>query len=691
MTIIMCRSSSTDKKGGAAPPSRKMQSFAAAVILLAAFLFVWIGSENQVLLQETTGLQFWSSVSKADHQTCAALCEERKAKPQKNKYYGRAMDLLDTTKMLQKAERAKKFLLEDLQKLYGAKHFDAIFKEGDHYRPFANAFEPDKAVSMERLKRKLMIKLLKVKAKVIQHESSVNGMCDCWDGKNKAIPKRNDALVMNDGDLFEKYVWATGGHSASAGHGNLFNETYTAFLELDLVEVFGSVGIEFIGRNHAMGGTPSNGEIAMCFEQVFGSDVDIFSWDYGMTDGGKNNQRFLHYAYRGGLSQGRPVVVALNAGGRSKKSKLKMIRDLEEMGMAGFLEEEDLIKKMKVGTPDSSQMKEKDLLALPDYVRNLKCGDQIEKGDPFCASEKFNNALCSNRGKQTSWHPGWKAHALTGRGVSLFLTQALIEALKSLVELKDGDDNTLLTRLQEEDDALFSNFTSSPFPASEVGNLLKFNEDDKDNKDFDVSQFLTGSNFCRTGRLPAQARFLGYMFEDGRTGGPAPTGQETYEVGISDKEVKKNAGNGTTMRLARETQHMVMGCPVTVHPDSKDAFYANALDDWTTLTLPNQAERQAYDYDPSNFKGLFLIYFIGCDWGKCEKGLLKEAELKEKKWEMRVNGKQVKEIKSLGFEASIAQFEDGIHVAPNSQGVFDVEIKIHEKDSFVKISGFVII
>ena len=26
-------------------------------------------------------------------------------------------------------------------------------------------------------------------------------------------------------------------------------------------------------------------EISMCFEQIFGSDIDFFSWDFGMTDG----------------------------------------------------------------------------------------------------------------------------------------------------------------------------------------------------------------------------------------------------------------------------------------------------------------------------------------------------------------------------------------------------------------------
>ena len=657
---------------------------------MAAFLFVWIGSENQLLIKDTTGLQFWSSVSKEDHAACATLCEERKARPKKNKYYGRALDLLDTAKMLKKAEQAKTFLLEDLRKDYGVKYFDSIFKdENGHYRPFASAFGPEKQTSMDRLKRKLIIKLLSVKEKVKQHESSVNGMCDCWNGNNKAIPKKKGAVVVNDGDMFEQYVWATGGHSSSAGHGNLYNESYTAFLEKDLVEVFGSVGINFEGRNHAMGGTSSNGEIAMCWPQVFGNDVDIFSWDYGMTDGGNNAQRYLHYGYRGGLSQGRPIFMGLHIGGRGKPQREMKLKELEEMGMAGFIEDDTLVHKMHEAIPDSGKMKEKELLALPDYVRNLKCIDQIEKGDPFCAQEKFNKYLCNSRGKQTGWHPGWKEHAMTGHGVSLFLTEALIEALKSLVELQE-EDSEILSRLQQEEDALFMNFTSSPFPESEIGNLFKIAGDDEYN-DFDGAQFLTGSNFCRTGRLPAQARYLGYMTETDKTGGPAPTGQETYDVGVDEKNAQKTAGNGTEMRLVRQGKDIVRDCPVTCHPDSKDVFFTNSLDGWTRTTIPNEAEREAYRYNPKDVKGMVVIYLRGCDWGKCEKGFLKSEDLEEKKWEMKVNGKAVESLAKIGFDGILAKFSDGLYVSPNDRGTYDIEIKVNEKDSFVKISAFVIL
>ena len=47
----------------------------------------------------------------------------------------------------------------------------------------------------------------------------------------------------------QNYIWATGGHSASAGHGNLYNESYTAFMERDVKDIFGSIGIDFHGRH----------------------------------------------------------------------------------------------------------------------------------------------------------------------------------------------------------------------------------------------------------------------------------------------------------------------------------------------------------------------------------------------------------------------------------------------------------
>ena len=92
-----------------------------------------------------------------------------------------------------------------------------------------------------------------------QAEWHVHG-CDC---------RHDDAVMTEDAtnlhtnttllppipSYYARYVWATGGHSAAAAHGNLYNESYTAYMERDVKTVFASIGIDFEGRNYAMGGT----------------------------------------------------------------------------------------------------------------------------------------------------------------------------------------------------------------------------------------------------------------------------------------------------------------------------------------------------------------------------------------------------------------------------------------------------
>lgn len=80
-----------------------------------------------------------------------------------------------------------------------------------------------------------------------------------------------------------RFVWATGGHSAAASHGNFFNQSYTAYMESSVSVVMSAVGIDFEGRNYAVGGASSGPEIAFCSEAMFGKDVDTISWDFGMT------------------------------------------------------------------------------------------------------------------------------------------------------------------------------------------------------------------------------------------------------------------------------------------------------------------------------------------------------------------------------------------------------------------------
>lgn len=149
----------------------------------------------------------------------------------------------------------------------------------------------------------------------------------------------------------------------------------------------------------------SASEISFCSEQIFGSDVDFLSWDYGMTDG-NYPERLLHYGYRGGISPGRPALLGVKINGRSYNARRQRLETLEELGMAVFYGYEESLAAMRAAIPDTLGMNDEAIKNMPEYVRNMKCNDKIEDGEPYCKTEKFTKGICSPRNKQTSWHPG---------------------------------------------------------------------------------------------------------------------------------------------------------------------------------------------------------------------------------------------------------------------------------------------
>ena len=142
--------------------------------------------------------------------------------------------------------------------------------------------------------------------------------------------------------------------------------------------------------------TRSSGyEVAMCWPQIFGTDVDIFSWDYGMTDG-RPLPKFIFYAYRGGIRPSQPTFVGINPA-----FKDKAILQLGEMGLDTFSFEP---KGLGYAVPDSLEKSPEEVEKLPEYIRWFKCGTKIEGGDEACGKRKFTPGC--RRSKQTSWHPG---------------------------------------------------------------------------------------------------------------------------------------------------------------------------------------------------------------------------------------------------------------------------------------------
>ena len=116
---------------------------------------------------------------------------------------------------------------------------------------------------------------------VIQPAGGVNVPNNSWDRLRARIVIKLMDVLSNSSNRQPTFVWATGGHSSAAGHGNFYDESYTAVMEKNVRVIFDAVGIQFTGRNYAMGGSDSAPEAAWCNEEIFGADLDVLSWDYG--------------------------------------------------------------------------------------------------------------------------------------------------------------------------------------------------------------------------------------------------------------------------------------------------------------------------------------------------------------------------------------------------------------------------
>ncbi|VEU44807.1 unnamed protein product [Pseudo-nitzschia multistriata] len=609
--------------------------------------------------------------------------------------------------------------------LYRTNHWG---KESDELKEYFLKSDAKYWNSVENLQRKMMIKLLLQKAP---------------DAKGKSS---------------NKYVWATGGHSAAAGHGNLFKESYTKVMEATAVSVFDAAGLELEARNFAMGATSSAAEMSMCFKEVYGDDVDIFSWDFGMLEARYYlSGRLLHYATRGFLSNQQdpqsivPAFVGLQELDESRRKSMVELHDAfrgtgsyaedslaENNGLALFLTDTSYWKIMTEAVPETSGLTSAEIEELPELVRYFKCNGGIEKGDPFCGEKKYSEEVCPKRDGQVSWHPGWKYHALLGNSMALFLTEMLLGSVttleKEVREIKNGkgisDDDALaelLGRLLEEEKTL-QNFihsaTTKQLPKShdkvywynntednwemypEVLEYLSVNATDDFRDRFnalDRQALFVGPSICHTARLPSKTRFTGTLTNQPEmTGEQAIFGRETYFVGIMEEEFHDQNVAKQQEGIVSDDNHEITLVSILKErekdcgeelaaPDYHDYFMTHSSEGWTSLTFPNDAEQAAYNYkqNADRYKGMLIIVPRFCGFGQCEEGFLGYREYNEGKWEMVVNGVPVTALTMMGHEAILLEHESGIVFDRNSEGRYDLEFRVNEPNSFIKISAFI--
>lgn len=302
--------------------------------------------------------------------------------------------LSSTEGMMRNLAAARAQLEHKLMIDYGKVYFQRIFLESNSYNRGRTIFQParnEKGSSWDRMKRKMMMKLLTVQTKLLDGAATT------------PVP----------------FVWATGGDSVAAGHGNFYYQSYTAYLERSVTDIFKAVGMEFTGRNYAMGSTQSALEIALCQKEIFGQDVDVLVWDFGMADGSAVENLWL-YLYRAGMNRNRPAFIVNRLGRRYFAQRKRVAEEVEDLGLTTFYASEHVLDRVLASVPDSYGLKDAQLKQLPAFVRNLRCEETIEDGRPdnLCEIEKFNVTVCKDRPYRTSWHSGWYVvmiSLLTGR------------------------------------------------------------------------------------------------------------------------------------------------------------------------------------------------------------------------------------------------------------------------------------
>lgn len=117
----------------------------------------------------------------------------------------------------------------------------------------------------------------------------------------KAIQKRLLHAVMTQGT----FVFVMGGHSAAAGHGNHFQQSYTLQVQRVLEPVLARLGVYHKSHNYGVGGmgTLQNG---LASADLYGPRMDILLWDCGMTEGDETVKDLFA---RTGLLTGETVPV----------------------------------------------------------------------------------------------------------------------------------------------------------------------------------------------------------------------------------------------------------------------------------------------------------------------------------------------------------------------------------------------
>jgi len=225
----------------------------------------------------------------------------------------------------------------------------------------------------------------------------------------------------------DTFTVVMGGHSAAAGQGNHFRQSYMMQFHKIMYPIFARLGVKLITRNVGQGGLGTI-QGAMGSGSVYGDEVDLLLWDSGMTEGG--NPEHIDLFLRQGLLGGNRVPVIW--GGTF--ALLQMLHENADVDVGEWGNARDGIPEVE--SADHAQ-------TIPYAARFMKCKPEAQslcQDEPrFCSKcwiEREDGItptapqLGNPRG-QVKWHPGWRDHQLVGRNLAMGVLTALQAAINT--------------------------------------------------------------------------------------------------------------------------------------------------------------------------------------------------------------------------------------------------------------------
>lgn len=301
---------------------------------------------------------------------------------------------------------------------------EAIYAEYGHGKPLP----PEEMMDRVKMFHLEMLNLTVAKGPPQQYSKRGNRGGGGWTSERslKGLARRLlHAMMTND-----SFTVVMGGHSAAAGHGNHFKQSYMMQFHKIMEPIFNRLGVKLISRNIAQGGLGTM-QAAIGAGSIYGEEVDMLLWDSSMTE--NDPYSYDVFARQGLLGSNRAPVLW---GGNF--DVLKLLHEHADADVGQFGQGLDGV----IVTEN-----EKQALTVPYAARYMKCTN--ERQDLCNAVENKYKTKCwieregvtpptkqrAHSASQVSWHPGWRFHQLIGRVLAFTVLEALEDAISMWSEV----------------------------------------------------------------------------------------------------------------------------------------------------------------------------------------------------------------------------------------------------------------